>query len=192
MMYIYNEGDASRQWFTHANMSKVGMDFVDQASKRYLEQLMKIGVLDEDWEGSVDNNVTTPAHKNFAQVLAEEGTVLLKNENQTLPLPQNMVKSKILVIGSKNNTFNPVTSAPANSGKVEASFIVPPAWVLSDRLGVPRIENTPGPSMSCNETNGNCLIYGGHKLNQLEEVNRTDYDTVIVFLSQVSAEENDR
>ena len=87
-----------------------------------------------------------------------------------------MVKSKILVIGSKNNTFNPVTSAPANSGKVEASFIVPPAWVLSDRLGVPRIENTPGPSMSCNETNGNCLIYGGHKLNQLEEVNRTDYD----------------
>ena len=103
-----------------------------------------------------------------------------------------MVKSKILVIGSNNNTFNPVTSAPANSGKVEASFIVPPAWVLSDRLGVPRIENTPGPSMSCNETNGNCLIYGGHKLNQLEEVNRTDYDTVIVFLSQVSAEENDR
>ena len=87
MMYIYNEGDASRQWFTHANMSKVGMDFVDQASKRYLEQLMKIGVLDEDWEGSVDKNVTTPAHKNFARVLAEEGTVLLKNENQTLPLP---------------------------------------------------------------------------------------------------------
>ena len=42
---------------------------------------MKIGVLDEDWEGSVDKNVTNPAHKNFARVLAEEGTVLLKNEN---------------------------------------------------------------------------------------------------------------
>ena len=78
-----------------------------------------------------------------------------------------MTNKKILVLGSKNGTFNPATSAPENSGKVTASFIVPPAWVLSDRLGVPRIENTPAPSQSCNEKNGNCLIYGGHSLNNL-------------------------
>ena len=167
MMYLFSEEDVSKQWFTHANMTKVGVDYIDQATKRYLEQLMRLGDLDESWDGSVDKNVTTPAHKNFARVLAEESTVLLKNENQTLPLSQNLTKSKILVIGSKNNTFNPVTSAPANSGKVDASFIVPPAWVLSERLGVPKIANTAGPSMSCNETNGNCLIYGGNKLSQL-------------------------
>lgn len=42
---------------------------------------MRLGVLDEEWEGSVDKNVTSPAHKTFARVLSEEGTVLLKNEN---------------------------------------------------------------------------------------------------------------
>ena len=103
-----------------------------------------------------------------------------------------MMGQKILVLGSKNNAFTPVTSAPGNSGKVEASFIVPPAWVLSDRLDVPRIENTANVSQSCNETNGNCLIYGGHLLDSLSEINCTDYDTVIVFLSQVSEETSDR
>jgi beta-glucosidase len=107
---------------------------------------MKIGVLDEKWEGSVEKNATNAIHKNVARELAEQSTVLLKNDNQTLPLSQNMTNKKILVIGSKNNTFIPVTSAQENSGKVDASFIVPPAWVLSDRLGVPRIENTAAPS----------------------------------------------
>lgn len=128
---------------------------------------MKIGVLDEKWEGSVEKNATNAIHKNVARELAEQSTVLLKNDNQTLPLSQNMTNKKILVIGSRNNTFIPVTSAQENSGKVDASFIVPPAWVLSDRLGVPRIENTAAPSQSCNEKNGNCLIYGGYSLNNL-------------------------
>lgn len=67
MMYIYSEHDKEQQFFTHANLSKLNETLIDRSVTRYLEQLTKIGVLDENWNGSVDSNVTSQEHRDFAR-----------------------------------------------------------------------------------------------------------------------------
>ena len=105
----------------------------------------------------------------MARKLSEESSVLLKNDDNILPLSQNPKGQKILIIGGDNNTFAPQTHG-SGSGYVDASIVIPPAWEISDKLGVKRITNTANPSRSCNITNGNCVIYGGHSMEKIKQI----------------------
>jgi|TARA_B110000285_G_C14928787_1_gene516352 beta-glucosidase len=61
---------------------------VDQSNIRMFTQFFKFGSFDQipDANRNMSSNVTTPERKEKAKWLSTESTVLLKNDNNTLPL----------------------------------------------------------------------------------------------------------
>jgi len=57
----------------------------------------------------MSSNVTTPESKKLAKELSQEGTVLLKNDNNVLPLKFNGSLEGVLVLGSGSQAHDPVT-----------------------------------------------------------------------------------
>jgi len=68
---------------------------------KYLKSSIDHGVFDNNITGKADANVTSEDHKVISQRLAEEGIVLLKNEESALPLRKpSLGTNNILVIGN--------------------------------------------------------------------------------------------
>ncbi|RVU51086.1 glycoside hydrolase family 3 protein, partial [Pseudomonas syringae pv. syringae] len=70
---------------------------IDGMVIRMLTSLIGVGVLEQDNAPPDHQTIDFTAHKLIAQREAEEGIVLLKNDNGCLPLPQK--RKRILVIG---------------------------------------------------------------------------------------------
>lgn len=80
---------------------RVPISIIDDKVRRILGVYDKIGALDniDIHQGA---SVNTIAHQNVAKKVAEEGIVLLKNSDKTLPLKEKQIK-KILVTGPNAN-----------------------------------------------------------------------------------------
>ena len=80
--------DHHNRYFNEIELSKIASGTLDRSMKRLFTQFFKIGSFDQPKEDfrNITANVTTQEHKNLAQKLSEEGTVLLKNDDQALPL----------------------------------------------------------------------------------------------------------
>jgi len=74
---------------------KISEYYIDEKVKRVLYTMMKMGLLDG---AKPKGEYNTKAHQETAGKIAEEGIVLLKNNNNMLPLNKSAVKS-IAVIG---------------------------------------------------------------------------------------------
>ena len=96
-----------------------------------LTQMFKFGLFDHTQTGSPSATVTTPAHQAVAQDVAEQGTVLLKNDGNTLPLSSS-VKS-IAVIGADASTS--AQTAGGGSAGVTSSGTVTPLQGITSRAG---------------------------------------------------------
>jgi len=80
--------------------NELDVKVIDDAVRRVLTAKFKAGLFDRPFFVS-DNSaevVHSPEHVRLARTIAEESTVLLKNENRLLPLDKNKLKS-IAVIG---------------------------------------------------------------------------------------------
>lgn len=79
---------------------KVTQTEIDQACRRVLEAKYKLGLFDDPYRYCDDNRakteIFTPEHRKIARETAARTFVLLKNENQVLPL---QAKGKIALIG---------------------------------------------------------------------------------------------
>jgi len=79
---------------------KVTQAEIDQACRRVLEAKYKLGLFDDPYRYCDDNRakteIFTPEHRKIARETAARTFVLLKNENQVLPL---QAKGKIALIG---------------------------------------------------------------------------------------------
>ncbi len=73
---------------------KIPEYLVDEKVKRLLHLMMKMGLLDHV---KPTGEYNTKAHQQAALKIAEEGMVLLKNDQNTLPLNKNSVKSIALI-----------------------------------------------------------------------------------------------
>jgi beta-glucosidase len=71
---------------------------VEDMVKRLWRPMIEFGVIDEPVTGSSEAVARTHAHLDLAQDLVEEGTVLLKNEDSTLPIDSSKYKT-IAVFG---------------------------------------------------------------------------------------------
>ncbi|MDF1520343.1 MAG: glycoside hydrolase family 3 C-terminal domain-containing protein [Brevefilum sp.] len=112
--------------------------FVDEAAQRILRLLFWTGVIGEaDYpEGSGD----TKEHRALAREVAAESMVLLKNENQILPLDRKSIK-KLAVIGL--NADQEISGG--GSSRVDPPYWVTPLQGLRDKLGDEMtVEFTPG------------------------------------------------
>ncbi|MHA1792811.1 MAG: glycoside hydrolase family 3 C-terminal domain-containing protein [Promethearchaeota archaeon] len=69
----------------------------DDNIRRFLRVMFRVGIFD-DPATVPEGKINTKEHQAIAKKLAEEGMILLKNENQTLPLDKKKVK-KIAILG---------------------------------------------------------------------------------------------
>lgn len=76
---------------------RVPMSVIDEKVHRILDVYEKVGALDNT-DIRQGASINTKIHQNVAREVAEDGLVLLKNENQALPLKSNKLKN-ILVTG---------------------------------------------------------------------------------------------
>jgi beta-glucosidase len=96
-----------------------------------LTQMFKFGLFDRAATGSPGATVTTPAHQAVAQDVAEQGTVLLKNDGNTLPLSSSA--KSIAVIGADASTS--AQTAGGGSAGVTSSGTVTPLQGITSRAG---------------------------------------------------------
>lgn len=110
---------------------RVPVSVLDDKVRRILTQLFRFGFFDRRPTGSPAAIVSTQAHRDLAQRIAEAGTVLLKNHDGLLPFNQGTVRS-IAVIGEA--ALVPKTQG-CGSAYVSDSGGVSPARAITARAG---------------------------------------------------------
>lgn len=101
---------------------QVGMQNLDRAVARLLYQKFALGLFERPYvdEHLVAQKVATPENTDMARNVARESIVLLKNENDLLPLSKSL--KRIAVIGpNANNIYNQLGdyTAPQPDGKIK-------------------------------------------------------------------------
>ncbi|WP_329173065.1 glycoside hydrolase family 3 C-terminal domain-containing protein [Streptomyces sp. NBC_01477] len=110
---------------------KVGKSTIDAAVRRILTQMFGFGLFDNVPTGSPRATVTSAAHTATARQVAAQGTVLLKNADNQLPLTSST--KSIAVIGADASTS--VRSAGGGSASVKAGSVVSPLDGITARAG---------------------------------------------------------
>jgi beta-glucosidase len=102
----------------HVNEGRLTTAQIDDATRRILEVKFRLGLFDNPFvdESAAATHHNNPEHRQFARVAAQRSAVLLRNENNFLPLPKGDPKvSSIAVIGpladSKRDMRGPWTLA---------------------------------------------------------------------------------
>ncbi len=81
---------------------KVSMERIDDAVRRILRQKFRLGVFENPFPNTnLITKIGSPEHRDVARQAVRESLVLLKNEDQLLPLDKNL--SKIVVVGQHGN-----------------------------------------------------------------------------------------
>jgi beta-glucosidase len=109
---------------------QVSTDIIDEHVRRILVPLFQQGVMDKRPTGTWTSNVRDPKHDNFSRTVAEQGTILLKNEGAILPLSS---KTTIAVIGAAGGT-TPKVEGGGSSGVV-APYVISPVDGIRKRVG---------------------------------------------------------
>lgn len=78
---------------------RVPMSRINDAVSRVLREMFRFNLFDRPDSGTATTVATSPEHAAFARAVAEQGTVLLKNADNVLPLSNRVVHS-IAVIGT--------------------------------------------------------------------------------------------
>jgi len=107
---------------------KVGIDVIDDKVRRILTSMFKSNVFDKS---RTKGEFITDKNFGVAKKVAEEAVVLLKNENNTLPLELKNVKN-IAVIGE-----NAITQHAAGGGSsgIKTKYEITPLEGLQNKLG---------------------------------------------------------
>ena len=100
---------------------QVPMSTLNDMVSRILLEMFRFGLFDHPQTGSLTDTVTTPAHAQTGQDVAEAGTVLLKNDGNALPLTSGQ---NIAVIGSDAGQYA-LTSGGGSAGVIPPYTVTP-------------------------------------------------------------------
>jgi beta-glucosidase len=103
---------------------------VDDMATRMLVPMYALGMIDNPPTGSLSANASSLAHDTLARVLAEQSTVLLKNDGNILPLSSKPGKS-YLILGDET------TVTGHGSGGVVTPYIITPFQGITTYLNGP-------------------------------------------------------
>lgn len=106
----------------------IDQSFIDSKVERILKVMFKIGIFDENRPTGEYN---TKAHQATAKAIADEAIILLKNEENLLPLSKEKIK-KIAVIGANANRKQ---AGGGGSSQVKAYYEITPLQGLKNLLG---------------------------------------------------------
>ena len=107
---------------------QVPVSRLDDMVFRILAVMFRVGLFDRAPAGSIGADAQSAAHANFAREAAAQGIVLLKNDNQILPLDDSKIRS-IAVFGPAAETDPIVTGG--GSAHVTPTEIVTPLQGIS-------------------------------------------------------------
>ena len=111
---------------------RVPMARLNDMVRRILTEDFRFHLFDREQTGALSTTVTSDAHAAFARSAAEQGTVLLKNAGDVLPLNTGAVRS-IAVIGSGGG--RDALTGGGGSAAVEAPYVVTPFSGMAKRAG---------------------------------------------------------
>ncbi len=115
---------------TAVQQGQVSMATLDGHVRRILVTMFEHGLFDKPQPGNWDSYVRTPEHAAFSRHVAEQGTVLLKNEGNTLPLSH---VSSIAVIGVDGGAKPEIEGG--GSSHVVAPYVISPLEGIRKRAG---------------------------------------------------------
>ncbi|MGI8448648.1 MAG: glycoside hydrolase family 3 C-terminal domain-containing protein [Streptosporangiaceae bacterium] len=104
---------------------------LDGMVTRILTEMFRFGLFDNPSTGSPAATVTSAAHAATAQQVATDGTVLLKNSGNVLPLDPAKAQS-VAIIG--DDATPDAQTEGAGSAGVVAPYVISPLQGISDRL----------------------------------------------------------
>ncbi|GCE14089.1 beta-glucosidase [Tengunoibacter tsumagoiensis] len=111
---------------------QVSINVLNDHVRRLLRTMFATGLFDTASSGSLQQDVTTPAHSQFARTVAEDSIVLLQNQQQILPLDPTHIKS-IAVIGQDGSSA--ATATGGGSAQVHLPYLVSPLQGIRARAG---------------------------------------------------------
>ncbi len=119
---------------------KLDPKYVDDAVRNILRTKFRLGLFDgRSQPVPMDQIKPTPETLALSQKLAEEGFVLLKNENRLLPLPEDI--GKVALIGPLADKPNDQLGSWAHA---DGKTSITPLAALRNRLGENRVLYAPG------------------------------------------------
>jgi len=139
-----------------------------------LTQMFKFGLFDSSDTGSSTATVTSPGHQATARDIAEQGTVLLKNSGDALPLDTATTKS-IAVIGADASAA--AQTSGGGSSAVTSSGTVTPLQAITSRAG---------SGVTVNDADGSSLNPVGQAVAAARKS-----DVAVVFASDYETESSD-
>lgn len=203
------QGSVFRHYTKKALKNDVETKDLDNAVYRIVKSFIKFGLYEEELQDNFKANVTSKEHQDFARKAVEESTILLKNENSTLPLKKDKAMN-VLILG--NQAGNP-TLHGTGSGQIGENYIHTPLEAICDELSVPRISTWLPFGKECSSETGHCVTYLGlPRTNgkwlgdnekevaleqaiaseEIQELMSTEFDTTIIFQGLSSGEGTDR
>ena len=118
-----NSTDYFGQPLTDAvDSGQVSQTTIENAARRILTAMFAQGLFDTTQTGSIGDIVTTAAHQQVAEQVAEEGSVLLQNNGPVLPVTS--ADSSIAVIGDDAGP-DALTDGAGSAGVVPSSVVTP-------------------------------------------------------------------
>ncbi|KUJ60282.1 beta-glucosidase [Flavobacteriaceae bacterium CRH] len=154
---------------------KVSIDLIDDAVKRILRKKYELGLFDDPYKYSdqkrADKALNDPENRKAALEVAQKSIVLLKNENQTLPLSKNL--KTIAFIGPMVKEYK------ANMGfwSVELPDVDYDKWVVSQWDG---LQNKVGKNTKLLYAKG-CEVDGENKDGFAEAVATAKQADVVIL-----------
>lgn len=107
---------------------EISEECVDEKVRRILLLMFRLHMMDGDRKEGAYN---TPKHRQIALDVASESVVLLKNNNNLLPLDKKSLK-KVLVVGENANAIH---SNGGGSAEIKALYEITPLMGLKMNLG---------------------------------------------------------
>jgi len=109
---------------------KVSIATIEEHVRRILVPMFRQGLFDKAQPGKWTSNVRSPQHDRFSRSVAEQGTILLKNDRGLLPLEAN---ATIAVIGAAGDKAPKIEGG--GSSEVIAPYTVSPLEGIRKRAG---------------------------------------------------------
>ena len=110
----------------------VSVSQLDDMVRRILFPMFQFGIFDNPPSGTVDTPVTSPEHAQFARETAQQGMVLLKNNNDLLPL--NPVTTHSIAVCGTVASVTPIWVG-MGSAQVYLPYYDDPLRAISNRAG---------------------------------------------------------
>lgn len=148
--------------------------YIDKATARILTAKHKLGLFGTALkEAKTDTIVSTPEHQEYAYEMAKKAIILLKNENNILPLDQSKIKS-LAVIGPNAHQERPEKGTYSLLGGYSG---LPPFYVSA----LDGLKNKVGDNIKINYAKG-CSLQGDSKAGFPEAIAAAKKSDAVVLV----------